>query len=338
MRILIIGLGSMGKRRAGNLLGLSRVTEVRGWDPREDRRQEAEAQRGITTFVELDQAYDWKPDAIVISTPPNYHTIYAKQAATLKIPFFVEASVLDDGLDEVVGILNDNHALGVPSCTMRFHPDVQAMKRLIEDGALGDPTNRIGFTYHMGQYLPDWHPNEDYRKFYVGQKETSAAREMVCFEAVWMSWLIGLPKQVMAQRSKLTDLDADIDDIYQLLTVHETGAMGSTMIDVIARHPYRHLRLLSEDGIIEWSALDKSLKYFDGKTKSWSQIGDGDKTGYSGGNFTGEEMYVKEMDAFLDVAEGNRAAFPYSFEDDIRVLSYLRAAETSDDTGRLVKL
>ena len=151
MRILIIGLGSMGKRRAGNLLGLSRVTEVRGWDPREDRRQEAEAQRGITTFVELDQAYDWKPDAIVISTPPNYHTIYAKQAATLKIPFFVEASVLDDGLDEVVGILNDNHALGVPSCTMRFHPDVQAMKRLIEDGALGDPTNRIGFTYHMGQ-------------------------------------------------------------------------------------------------------------------------------------------------------------------------------------------
>jgi predicted dehydrogenase len=338
MRILIIGLGSMGKRRVGNLQKLDRVSEVRGWDPREDRRKEAEEKRGIKTFADIGDAYAWQPDGIVISTPPNYHTKYCLEVADLKIPFFVEASVIDDGLDRVIEKLNANKSRGVPSCTMRFHDQVGQIKKLLDGGALGDIQNRIGFTYHMGQYLPDWHPHEDYRKFYVGQRETSASREMVCFETVWLSWLVGLPNAVAAQRTKLTALDADIDDIYQLLLKYESGTYGMMMIDVIARFPFRHLRLISEDGIIEWSAIDRSLKLFDGKKGAWQILSDANAAGYQGGNFTGEEMYVREMDNFLNVVEGDSAAFPYSFEEDRRVLKTLAAAEESDDNGTWVNI
>jgi predicted dehydrogenase len=48
MRILIVGLGSMGKRRIRNLNHLG-AGEIAGFDLRSDRREEVDATYGINT-------------------------------------------------------------------------------------------------------------------------------------------------------------------------------------------------------------------------------------------------------------------------------------------------
>ena len=52
MRFLVIGLGSMGKRRVRNLRALG-VDHIAGYDPREDRRVEASDNYGIPVFDEF---------------------------------------------------------------------------------------------------------------------------------------------------------------------------------------------------------------------------------------------------------------------------------------------
>ena len=69
MRFLIVGLGSMGKRRIRNLKYL-KAGEIIGFDTMEVRRKEAEEKYGIKTFDDFDKAMKEQPDAFIISTPP----------------------------------------------------------------------------------------------------------------------------------------------------------------------------------------------------------------------------------------------------------------------------
>ena len=86
MKFLVIGLGSMGKRRVRNLQALDEK-EVIGFDPREDRCIEAEQKYQIKTFQNFDEAINTKPDAMIISTPPDLHSKYAKIAIEKKTHF-----------------------------------------------------------------------------------------------------------------------------------------------------------------------------------------------------------------------------------------------------------
>ena len=75
MKILIIGLGSMGKRRFRNLKAL-KEEDIIAFDLREDRRKEVEEKYGIRTFANFEEAMKEKPDVFIISVPPDIHLEY----------------------------------------------------------------------------------------------------------------------------------------------------------------------------------------------------------------------------------------------------------------------
>ena len=77
MKFLVIGLGSMGKRRVRNLKALG-IENVAGFDPRLDRRQESAEKYRIPVFEDLETAmHTFGPRTFVISTPPDLHMHYA---------------------------------------------------------------------------------------------------------------------------------------------------------------------------------------------------------------------------------------------------------------------
>lgn len=327
MRFLVVGLGSMGKRRIRSLQQL-RAGEVIGCDPRADRRAEAVSRYGIRTFADLDAAMAAQPDALVICTPPDRHGEFALLAARHGKHCFTEAGVTADGFDELIA-LRDRHAIvAAPSCTMRFQPSIRRLKELVDQGAIG---RVLTFTYHCGQYLPDWHPWEDYRQFYVSRRVTGACREIVPFELVWLTWLLGPVAAVSGMKDKLTQLEADIDDAYHLLLRFRGGQIGQMLVDVISRVPYRSLRLLSEDGIITWDWTAKLVRAFDARTKRWRDFPEDPGTRLEG-YVAEEEMYVEEMRNFVEAIRGVRP-WPHPLEDERQVLRLLCAAERSSDEG-----
>ena len=328
MRFLIVGLGSMGKRRIRNLLFL-KADGVSGFDSRDDRRRESKKAYDIDTFDSFERAMDSGPDALIISTPPDMHMKYALEAARQNIHFFTEASVLADGMDRLIEILRDKKIVAAPSCTMRFHPSVRKLKSLVETSEAGRP---VAFTHHCGQYLPDWHPWEDYTKYYVARRETGGCREIVPFELIWLTWIFGEPEALSCFKDKLSNLKADIDDVYQILLRFRTKILGHMLIDVVSRVPYRSFRLLCEEGVITWE-WGEAVKVYSAASKTWKQHQEEKGTTVEGyADKIKEEPYIEEMRCFINAIEG-KDRFPYTFEEDRKALEMLYSAERSSDEG-----
>jgi predicted dehydrogenase len=208
---------------------------------------------------------------------------------------------------------------------MRFHPAIKKIKELVDSGIIG---KSLAFTYHSGQYLPDWHPWEDYRKFYVAKRATGAGREIVPFELVWLVWVFGGVETISCFKGKLTKMEVDIDDTYQTIMKFKNDILGHLLVDVIARAAYRVFRLLGEDGVIEWDWSTRKIRVFTVKDKKWTEHSTEEGTPEKG-YIIGEKMYIDEMDSFIKAIKGGK--YPYSFEDDKKILETLYAAEKSSD-------
>lgn len=323
MKFLIVGLGSMGKRRIRNLQYLGEK-DIIGFELREDRRKEAGEKYGIKTFGSIDDAMKQNPDALIISTPPNHHIEYELLAAKNKKHFFCEAGIFTKQLDELMEISEKNKIVAAPSCTMRFHPSIRMVKELVDKRRI---SKVVAVTYHMGQYLPDWHPWEKITDFYAGQKETSACKEMVPFEIEWMTWIFGDIKELSCIKGKVSNLEADIDDVYQLSFRFESGAIGNMLTEVVSRTPLRVLRVVGEEGTIIWDWLDDSVKLYDAKTKVWSEHKE-DQGFREKGYLAKEAPYIEEMKSFIEAINGLNG-YPYSLEEDMKILNLLSSAERS---------
>src|SRR5688572_29635983 len=116
-KILVIGLGSMGKRRVRNLRAMG-FSNIYGFDTRQDRSTEAAALYDIKTVTDVDSAIrDNKPEALIISVPPDVHHIYIRKAVESGIHFFVEASVVEEGMKDIISKLEGKKLIAAPSGT-----------------------------------------------------------------------------------------------------------------------------------------------------------------------------------------------------------------------------
>ena len=331
-RILIIGLGSMGKRRIRNLQSLGDGL-LTGFDVRPDRCKEANALYGIPCHTDFTEAQKKNQhDAWIISVQPDLHHDYMERAVAARIPAFIEASVVDDHLLEILAETKRTNALLVPSCTLWFHPAVIRIARLLQSGGLGKISNII---YHSGQYLPDWHTYESVKDYYVSKKSTGGAREIVPFELTWLTRLLGFPKRVAGMNKKTITIEGaeSIDDTYNLLLDYGEF-MVSLVVDVVSRYATRRLLINGSKKQLTWNWDENFIRVFDPVLDQWNELTyeiSAAEKGYHK-NLT-EQMYVEEMRAFLNCAFAQQA-FPHSLEEDLGVLHLLYKAEASSANNK----
>ena len=317
LKFLIVGLGSMGKRRIRNLI-FNGEKNIIGYDISSERNEEARQKYGIKVINNFNEVSDKDFNVMIISTSPDAHGDYIRFALRHKKHFFVEHPTSDDGYEDVFKN-QDLSIVMAPSCTLRFYAPIKMMKKILESGRIGKV---LAFQYHMGQYLPDWHPWEDYRQVYFSKKETSACREMVAFELIWLNWLLGSEvKDVAGSISKVSDLDMDADDIVLAQLKYSNGIIGNILIDVISRKPYRTLRVLGSEGVLDWERFDSTIKVYDVNSKT-TEVISVPKGNPEKGYVNEEEMYNDEIKAFLD-AIYNKTKYPFSFEENLLNLKTL---------------
>lgn len=323
-KFLVIGLGSMGKRRIRNLLALKvPKAQIYGFDPNAKRGVEVEKTYGIQTDTDFKRAVrDSKATAFVISTPPDKHAPYFLYAAKRGIHFFVEVTTVDDGYAKLMPLLNKKF-VAAPSCTFRYVPAVQLIQKLVGKGEIGRP---LYFRHYLGQYLPDWHPYEDYRKVYFAQKKTGGAREMFPYELNWLNFVFGSEiKKIAGINAKISDLDMTADDIYAGLVEYKNGVVGSVHVDLLNRKAARTFEIVGTKGTLEWDWLANQLVLYKrgSKPKRFNLKLSKKLAHYN----TTENIYIAEMKDFVGAIKGTHQ-YPYSFKEDWRILKSLFALET----------
>jgi len=322
VKFLQIGLGSMGKRRIRCLKVLG-YKDIIGFDLRRDRRQEGERLYGVKTISDL-KHFDFSSiDAFIVSVPPDIHLDYIKMAVKENKPAFIEASVILAGLEKINILAKRKNILLAPSCTLFFHPAIKKIKNILQSKKYGKFTN---FSYHSGQYLPDWHPWEKVKDYYVSKRETGGAREIVPFELTWIVGLLGYPEDVSGYFGKTLNLGVDINDTYVISLKFKQG-FGSLLVDVVSRYAVRSLILNMEKGQIMWRWDEPVVKLYEAKNKKWRvyHLTKGQAAAGYNQNII-EEMYIDELKAFIK-AILKKEKFPNSLDSDIKVLKILNLFE-----------
>lgn len=324
----------MGRRRIRNLLHIG-GHELRAFEPDAERRAAATNEHGVEVFAAREEGLAWGPDALVISTPPDHHHEYALLAAQHGLHFFTEASVIPGETQALIDAVGSQPIVAAPSCTMRFHPGIQTLRRRIEEGAVGRP---LLVLHHVGQHLADWHPWEDYRRFYVGRRETGAAREIVPFELNWMSYLFGPVQTVQGVCRKVSALEVDIDDVYAAVIGFASGVQATLVIEVISRPGVRAARVVGEEGTLIWDFAARQVREWRHEGQEWLEHPDPPPVEGPGGAWVAENMYIEEMRGFLRAIEEGRDHYPFSLQEDAALLGALAAIERSSRDGVRVAL
>jgi len=330
MKILVIGLGSMGKRRIRILQALG-YQKIFGFDLRKDRCAEAENKYSIETYCNFEEAVvRVQPTIFIISTPPDVHMHYAYYAYQNSIDTFIEASVVDaEKILTLSNMMQDKNFIIVPSCTMRYFPFVKNVKKLLYENVIGQVMN---INYHVGQYLPDWHTWEDIKDFYVSNYETGAAREILPFELTWLNFIFGDPKVLFCVKKKLTSMDIDIDDIYHAILEYPSNVLANLTIEVISRPKVtRELQIIGSTGKITYSQDDNILKYINIDMDEWEDVNcsvENIERNY----IYSDDVYVEEIQDFIESVKlhkiGKKIVYFNTLIDDYKVLQTLYMLES----------
>ena len=322
MKLLIVGLGSMGKRRARLLKGLAPDAALLGVDLSASRRAEAEA-LGIRAFASIAGAVERRPDAALVCTAPLTHAKIIGELLDAGLPVFTELNLVDDGYDELTA---KARAKGLPlflSSTMLYRGETQYIKRTV--AAFPKPVNYI---YHIGQYLPDWHPWENYKNFFVGDKRTGGVREIFGIDLPWLLDAFGPVRRVYAEKDKLSDLEIDYPDSYFVTLRHENGTKGLLAVDVVSPKAVRNFEVFGEGLHLFWEGNPKGLYRYDAAAGEKVPVDTYESFEHDArySDNIVENAYVDELANFLGVLAGKEAP-RWSFEQDKDVIALIERIE-----------
>lgn len=329
MKFLVIGCGSIGKRHIGNLKTLS-VNDVIASDVRMDRCKEVEKAYGIKTYVDIEEALDQKPDAVLIATPTSLHLTQALAAAKRGCHLFIEKPLSHslDGVDELLKVVAQKNLVTLVGCNMRFHHSVLLMKELLDKGSIGKV---ISARLQTGFYLPDWHPYEDYRKSYSANKHLGGGAILDGIHEIdYIRWFLGEVQQVFCFAGKFSDIEIDTEDMAEILLKFETGAIAEVHLDYIQRTRGRSCYLIGDEGTIIWEQNEATVRFYSAENGYWQVYPE--PFAYSI-----NDMYIKQTEHFISCIEKGKP--PMGNEKEAkRVLEVALAAKESARTGKIISL
>lgn len=324
MKIIVIGLGSMGKRRI-RLLSEHKDMILFGIDSNQERCQEVKEKLGIKCYNSIIEVVSAEhPEAAVISTSPLSHAAIIKECLQNNLHVFTEINLVPDGYDENMKLAKDKGLTLFLSSTFLYQAETLKIIEKVKEAKVG----KLNYIYHVGQYLPDWHPWESYNNYFIGNPRTNGCREILTIDLPWIVTAFGDIKSVQVLKSKNTELNIAYNDNYLIMLEHETGAKGLFAADVVARKAVRHFEVYGEDLHLTWDGTPETLLGYDIQKKEDVQLLADLTTehieGYS--NLIDENPYRDELQAFLDaVIKGIQPM--WDFEKDFTLLRIIDKIE-----------
>lgn len=322
MKILIVGYGSMGKRRIRLSRKLYLNAEYICVDNNEERIHEI-IKNGHKAFRSLEDAIADKPNVAFVCTSPGQHADIIMKLVSAGIDTFTELNLVSDRYEEIIQLAEQNDVHVFMSSTMLYDAQIVAIENEIKKS-----NDSLTYIYHVGQYLPDWHPWESYKDFFVGKKETNGCREIYAIQLPWILDAFGPVKSVTSLSKKATNLDIDYCDTYITVFEHENGTHGVMIVDVLARQATTYFEVMGEHLHIKWNGSLESLQSFDLVSGKMKKLDSYDELEHMEGyaDNINENEYLDEIKAFFNWIEKGMEP-RYTLEDDKYTLGLIDEIE-----------
>ena len=256
-KLLCISLGSIGQRHLRNARKLLPDAQIAVW------RQHTSSGGGVPEGADvmlgsLDEAVGFAPDAVLVSSPASEHLVNALPFVQKNIPIFLEKPLAAtmDGVPAFAQACAASKGFVMVGYVLRFLPALHAIKKYISDGTLGEVyTARV----EVGQYLPDWRPQSDYRVGVSAQAKLGGGALLeLSHEIDYATWLLGWPSSLQCSRGNLSPLEIDVEDSAML--VLEYGRKQVVLqLDFLQRVANMAVQIVSEKGTLKADLIKEEL-------------------------------------------------------------------------------
>ena len=317
MRFLIAGLGSIGRRHLRNLVacGERDVLLLRsGKSTLPDGELD-----GFPAVDDIRTALERRPDAVIVCNPTALHLDVAIPAAEAGCHILLEKPVSHSM--ERVDVLQRAVRLGgsrlLVGFQFRYHPTLQKVKSMVHAGELGDVSS---VRAHWGEYLPDWHPWEDYRASYAARRDLGGGALLTLSHPFdYLCWIFG---DVAEARGVVGHgLDLKVEAAAEVSLRFTSEVLAGVHLDYLQRPPDHHLEVVGEEGRLRWNGWTGGLEVCRSPEWVWQHQPAPD-------GFERNDMFVQEIKHFRAVASGDESP-ACTLEDGIRVQRIIEAVRDS---------
>ena len=328
MKIVVVGLGSIGCRHLGNVAHCDPRVAVTVWHQQRGAGDAPQRIGSPSVVYSLTDALAFEPTAALITGPASSHVATALEFVRRGVHVFVEKPLASslDGVSELIECCRARGVLLMVGYCFRFYAPLNALRDAVRSGLIG---RIVSVRAEVGQYLPDWRPSRDYRETVSARKDQGGGALLeLSHEIDYVRWIVGEVSAVSARTARLSNLDLDVEDTAEVVVDFADGALASIHLDMLQRVAFRGCRIVGTEGTLTWDAQSHTVRHYA------PGLPDGVLLHQSGpGAF--DEMYRAELSSFLRAVETGEPAGA-SGDDGRRVLEIIAAARQSSAEGRTV--
>ena len=329
-RILIVGLGSIGRRHAQlfrEILPAAKLVALRHQDS---------GDYGVVDYcvTNIERALEFRPQLALIANPASHHLEVALPLARAGVHLLIEKPI-SNSTKGVVELVKECEARKVSLMTgynLRFLPSLQKFRKLVLSGRVGPV---LSVRAEIGQWLPDWRPSSDYRQTVSAQQRLGGGALLeLSHEIDYLCWLFGDAEWVSAFKMKVSDLEIDVEDTAHVVLgfkhqPEDNKIVANLNMDFVRHDTTRSCTVIGANGTLKWDAISGTVKVYEAGAKSWQTL-------YSNQESM-SNSYPEELKHFLSCIDEGTAPL-ISGVDGLRVLEVIEAINQSAAAGRIAYL
>jgi predicted dehydrogenase len=321
---LIIGLGSIGKRHLQNLrkLGFENIIIV----SRSQKENQEFQQYKCYSSIQLAITENMISHAIVCSpTARHIHDLDILLDHNIQ-NIYLEKPISNnlDGLEKLYHKIN-NCKKCIVGYDLHFDPGLVKVKEILAEGKMG---KIFSINAVVGQYLPDWRPNQNYREGMSAKIEKGGGVLLdLIHEFDYLRWLIGTPKQIACLYQHNPSLEIETEDVADVLIQFENNTTGTIHLDYHQKQLVRNCMITCQKGTIFWDLTLSEVRVVtqSDEVETFSYLG-----------FERNQRYLDCMSAFIDNTEFNDKLT--TFDDALISLKMVVAAKKSFEVKSFIEI
>ena len=210
---------------------------------------------------------------------------------------------------------------------LRFLPSLRRLRALLLENTIGTV---LSVRCEIGQYLPSWRPDADYRESVSARYELGGGVLLeLSHELDYLRWIFGEFDWVKATLSRQSTLEIDVEDTAHLIfgfapADDKFQLIGTVNLDFIRHDTTRSCTVIGENGTLRWNGLTGVVELYEAGAKEWCEL-----FRYQ---HQRDDSYLAEWKNFIDCVNKHKTPL-VTGEDGLKVLEIIEAVRISASSG-----